>query len=394
MDQRDVDGNTDEVRVTRQHPDFVFTGPGTLAGRYMRTFWHPVYVGHELPSGRAVPIRILSEDFTLYRGQSGRPQILEFRCAHRANQLSTGWIEGDTIRCRYHGWRYDATGQCVEQPCEREQFCAEIQLRSYPTEEYLGFVFAYLGEGDPPPLPRYEAIEKQSFRVVEQDTRPCNFFNDIDNMLDEAHLHFTHRSRMEAGGVTEYPVNEFEETDFGVVRYGIRSHGTRVGYALMPNLLWVAAPRPDYENRWLDNFIWFVPIDDESHKLFVLNAGDFDEDETRRFHEMHARRAERLRDVPPYDAIGDRILAGEMTVEDAEATGHPKISRIQDHVTQIGQGRIADRRREHLTPLDGGLVLIRRIWERELTALAEGRPLTRWKIPDGIRTMTGLTQTS
>src|SRR6266508_3162130 len=135
------------------YTDLVHTGPGTLAGRYLRRFWQPVWRSEDLKSGEAVPIRIMSEDFTLYRGEGGPAHVLPFRCAHRGTQLSTGWVEGDTLRCFYHGWRYDGAGQCVEQPGEDASFTQKVKLRSSPAQEYLGLVFVYFGEGDPPPLP-------------------------------------------------------------------------------------------------------------------------------------------------------------------------------------------------------------------------------------------------
>src|SRR3954469_21554949 len=98
--------------------DFVHTGPGTLAGQYLRRFWQPVYRAQDLAPGRAAPIEIMSERLTLYRGEAGTAHLVDFRCAHRGTQLSVGWVEDDCIRCRYHGWMYDATGQCVEQPGE------------------------------------------------------------------------------------------------------------------------------------------------------------------------------------------------------------------------------------------------------------------------------------
>src|SRR2546430_9491158 len=139
--------------------DFVHVGPGTLAGEYMRQFWHPIMRVDDLPAGRAKPIRIMSEDLTLYRGEDGTPHCIAFRCAHRGTQLSTGWVEGDNLRCLYHGWEYDSSGQCIEQPAEPEPFCGKIRLRSYPAQEYLGLIFAYLGDGEAPPLPRRPAVE-------------------------------------------------------------------------------------------------------------------------------------------------------------------------------------------------------------------------------------------
>ncbi len=108
--------------------DCVHTGPGTLGGRYMRLFWQPVYRAEDLSPGRAIPIRIMSEDFTLYRGEKGTPHVVANRCAHRGTLLSTGWVEGDTIRCFYHGWRYDGSGQCVEQPGEDESFFGKVRI--------------------------------------------------------------------------------------------------------------------------------------------------------------------------------------------------------------------------------------------------------------------------
>ena len=79
------------------YQDLARTGPGTIAGRFMRLFWQPVLVSEGLAAGRTKPIRIMGEDFTLYRGESGTHHLLEFGCAHRGTQLSTGWVEGDGI---------------------------------------------------------------------------------------------------------------------------------------------------------------------------------------------------------------------------------------------------------------------------------------------------------
>jgi 5,5'-dehydrodivanillate O-demethylase len=91
--------------MATDYTDFAHVGPGTLAGRYLRRFWQPVYVAADLPPGWAKPLRILGEDFTLYRGEGGTAHVVAFRCAHRGTQLSTGWVEGDCLRCFYHGWK-------------------------------------------------------------------------------------------------------------------------------------------------------------------------------------------------------------------------------------------------------------------------------------------------
>ncbi len=152
------------------------TGPETLGGRYMRLFWHPVYRSEDLKAGWAKPIKIMSENFTLYRGEGGTAHVVAFQCAHRGLQLSVGWVEDDCIRCRYHGWKYDATGQCIEVPTEPESTAQTVRIRSYPTVEYLGFIFAYFGAGEPPPPPRFPDFEHGKVTWTESYTRPCNFF--------------------------------------------------------------------------------------------------------------------------------------------------------------------------------------------------------------------------
>src|ERR1700730_6733212 len=111
--------------------DFAHTRPGTLAGRYLRSFWQPIWRSKDLQVGRPRPLRVMSQDYTLYRGESGKVHMLDFRCAHRGTQLSTGWVEGDDIRCFYHGWKYDASGQCVEQPAENPSFPPKVRIGSY-----------------------------------------------------------------------------------------------------------------------------------------------------------------------------------------------------------------------------------------------------------------------
>src|SRR5689334_19071782 len=202
--------------------DFVHTNPGTAAGRFMRTFWQPVYVAAALEPGHAKPIRIMGEDFTLYRGMTGTPYLVDFRCAHRQTQLSVGWVEEDCIRCFYHGWKYDGSGQCVEMPAEDASFPPKVRIASYPTEEYLGLIFAYLGEGEAPPLPRLPDFEADGLLETTCYERPCNYFQNVENVVDEVHVAFVHReSGFTEGGLNwDLPVITAEETEYGLVEYG------------------------------------------------------------------------------------------------------------------------------------------------------------------------------
>ncbi|MBM2810861.1 MAG: Rieske 2Fe-2S protein [Chloroflexi bacterium] len=366
--------------------EFSRTGPGTLAGRYLRLFWHPVYIAKDLAAGRAVPIRIMSEDFTLYRGEGGKPHVVAFRCAHRGTQLSTGWVEGDELRCFYHGWKYDGDGQCVEQPAEPEPFCSRIKIKAYPTIEYLGFVFAYLGEGEPPEFPRYPDFEGDGIHEANRYFMCVSFFNALDN--DPVHVYFVHRAPRQDfrdwKGWT--PTIRAEENEWGRANYISRQDG-RVDCNLrgMPNLVIRKASGEGVgrsaESPRMDFLEWKVPIDDESHwnvhKVLVHLSGD----DARRWEER--READvAARDVDPTGLV-HQVLSGRLYMDqiDRERT---RMTTVQDMVSQAGQGVIADRSDEHLGRTDVGVVHWRKIWERELRALAEGRPLTQWARPDSM----------
>src|SRR6185436_19140681 len=156
---------------------FEQAGPGTPAGRYLRRFWQPVYHSADLKPGRPVPLRILGESFALYRGETGGVHLVEPRCPHRGTLLSSGRVEGEDLRCFYHGWKFDSTGQCIEQPAEESFFAKNVCIKSWPVREYLGFVFAYLGEGAPPELPQFPAFERfDGLLEVDSYLRECNYF--------------------------------------------------------------------------------------------------------------------------------------------------------------------------------------------------------------------------
>jgi 5,5'-dehydrodivanillate O-demethylase len=364
--------------------DMVHTGPGTLAGQYLRMFWQPIFRAQDLEAGRAVPVRILGESLTLYRAADGSPHTVDFRCAHRGTQLSVGRIEGDCIRCRYHGWKYDPTGQCIEQPGEDPSFAARVRIRAFPTQEYLGLVFVYLGEGAAPPMRRFPDMERPGvFEVDPPEVWPCNFFNRMDN--DPAHVPFTHRAtRLGMNQPERLAVRKVivEATDFGFSSGHGPQSGTQSLHFHMPNVtqLCVRVKTPGYERTgiWEDRLIFHVPVDDQTSVNFDTNlVVGLTGEEGDRFRET--RRSFQEGDPAPPLAMAEAILAGRKRVEDIDHDlSFYKQFWIEDYVTQVGQGVIADRSVEHLVSSDVGVILRRKLWERELKALAEGRPLTAW----------------
>ncbi len=364
--------------------DFAHTGPGTLAGRYLRRFWQPVYLGRKLPAGHARPLRILGQNFTLYRGESGEVHLLDPRCAHRGTQLSTGWVEGDCIRCFYHGWKYDGSGQCVEMPAEDPSFPPKVNIKSYPCEEYLGLIFAYLGGDAAPPLPRWPEFEGDKGLEASCVPRACNYFQNVENTMDEVHLNFVHRTVVPIATTAlnrDVPTITAEETDYGIALYGTRSDGVaRITYLLMPNcFLDEGAPVHGVKARQI-NVVWRVPVDDEYHHQFAWRFLDVTGEDAARYNAAWQER-ERIREAPPtIEELAEGVLAGRWRLADLDV--HPfKMIQVQDWVAMVGQGRIADRARERLGRSDRGIILLRQIFERELRALAAGQPLKRWQRP-------------
>jgi 5,5'-dehydrodivanillate O-demethylase oxygenase subunit len=360
------------------------TAPGTLAGRYMRRFWHPVWRSQDLAPGTALPVRIMGEDFTLYRGEGGTPHAVAQRCAHRRTLLSAGFVEGDCIRCLYHGWKYDADGQCVEQPAELgEAFVDKVRVRAYPTHEYLGLVFVYMGEGAPPPPPLFPEFDAPG-GIVNANcySRACNYYQNIENGVDEAHLPFTHRRTSFEQLNRDVPRIEAEERPWGLVAYGIRSDGTvREQHLMLPNMLSMSLPNLDpAETDWRIYVSWRVPVDDENHKTFIIERLALPPDAIDAYRARRDAQERELAALPPVEDVVGAILAGRMKLFDA--ADRPDFLSIQDHVAQIGQGAIEDRSAECLGRSDRAIVLLRKLWERDLRALQDGREPTKWIYPE------------
>lgn len=379
-------------RYTREDwTDFFRTGPTHLAGRFLRRFWHPIYRAQDLPRKRAVPLKIMDEQFTLYRGEDGTPHAVGFRCAHRATQLSTGWVEGDNLRCRFHGWMYDGSGQCVEQPSEPEPFCEKVRIRGYPTQEYLGYIFVYMGEGAPPPLARYLELEYTEgiLEPVKPKLAGSNYFRRVEQIVDEVHLLWAHRyEKLYSEHAT--PLIEAEETEYGVAQYGRRPNGlTKVTHYLMPYTMYVTnTPLLTDEFGPRERIMWKVPVDDDHYWNSGVMLLRLRGEAARRYLERRAEHEE-AGERANTPAMLQAILAGRLTLEEVE--DRSDISHLEDDVVLAGIGPVADGPHpEQLGRTDAGVILVRKIWERELRALSQGRPLKEWTHTGRLRVEEGI----
>jgi 5,5'-dehydrodivanillate O-demethylase len=385
---------------------FSQTAPGTLGGTYLRQFWHPIARSEDLPPGRARPVRLLSEDFTLYRGESGSVHLTVHRCPHRGTQLSVGYVEGEAIRCLYHGWKFGADGACLERPAEANSSGGGIKIQTYAVGEFLGLIYAYIGEGEAPPFPPYAGFSGEG--IIETDGQFCEFsyFQGWENDWDLFHAAWTHKTG-ELHGPTAGPgrhefyetmtiTSKYTETDFGVVRRlripnGIENASVLILPATVRLLIptFNEASRRGKGPQMRESYIIHTPVDDNTHITFLTQmipvAGEEAEEYRRVAEEVAAAR----RAAPSAEAVARDILAGHSTIQDHR--NHPFLVAIEDAVAQGGQGPIADRRQEKLGRSDAGVVALRRLMARELGALSEGKPTKSWSVmhepPPGLTSM-------
>lgn len=361
--------------------DFEHTGPGRPAGHLLRRHWQPVFVAEELAAGRAVPLKILHEELTLYRGEDGVAHVIAGRCAHRGVLLSVGIVEGDCVRCRYHGWQYDHTGQCVDQPAEPASFAAKVRVAAYPVEEYFGFIWVYLGDCPAPSLPRWPELEEHGrFHIVER--RRWNYFHDLENTVDDVHQYWVHASGVyhDEGTGGEIPKISAERTDFGLVQSSTFSNGTVRRLALlMPNALYFTSGAGML--RGFTSFLWNVPVDDENHMMFFLFiAAHLPPDVGAVVAEGVRDGREYLSQLDPVDDVVRAVLGGRTRWEDIE--DRPDRVLIEDGVVLLGQGVLPDRSQNRLGSSDAAIIMLRRLYASELAAIEAGRPPTKFPTPD------------
>ncbi|MFM9992850.1 MAG: Rieske 2Fe-2S domain-containing protein [Burkholderiaceae bacterium] len=361
------------------------TSKGTEMGRLLRRFWHPVALSKDLENGKTLPLRVLSEDLTLYRGEGGSVHLVDGFCKHRRTHLHTGSVEGETIRCIYHGWRYAANGQCVERPAENElEVPAICKIAGYPTFEYCGLFFAYMGEGKAPDfeLPRKDPYERKKAQIVVlKETWNTNWFQIAENQQDGVHISFLHRALRDgpfsAAVTSVVPRLEHDETESGIEQRATRAkNNVRIGNWTFPNNSHVVVPGLIPSDPWMDNGLWAVPHDDVSTMRFTIYVlrETTDEGAIRRFHDYFNEFGNPIYQCETYR---DELMLQRKGPDERDFLAG--LITAQDFIGIAGQGPIADRENEMLGQSDKGIMLLRRIFLRELDALRNGHPNKIWR---------------
>jgi phenylpropionate dioxygenase-like ring-hydroxylating dioxygenase large terminal subunit len=190
-------------------------GQGTPMGELLRRYWMPACLSSEIgeADGAPVRVRLLGERLVAFRDTTGQVGLVDEECPHRGASLFFGRNEECGLRCIYHGWKFDVTGQCVDQPSElQETFKNRIKVTAYPVHESGGIVWAYLGPqetmtpfrdfGTDSLSPEHVSVSKE---LVE-----CNWVQSLDGEMDTTHISNLHQYP----GIADLPDDETDRPGY------------------------------------------------------------------------------------------------------------------------------------------------------------------------------------
>ncbi|HET6190091.1 MAG TPA: Rieske 2Fe-2S domain-containing protein [Trebonia sp.] len=172
-------------------------GPGTPMGDLLRRYWIPACLSSEIaePDGAPARVRLLCEDLVAFRDTNGAVGLIEERCPHRGASLFYGRNEECGLRCTYHGWKFDVTGQCTDQRSELHPFAQRIRVKNYPVHESGGIVWTYMGPPETMTPFRDFGTEAllSSLAAVNKEQIFCNWVQSMDGDMDTAHISSLHQ---------------------------------------------------------------------------------------------------------------------------------------------------------------------------------------------------------
>src|SRR5436190_6344505 len=351
-------------QVPAPDPLLTRTDPGTPCGEYLRRFWQPVAFARDLGD---VPrrIRIMGEDLVVFRDRAGRVGLLQLHCTHRGTSLEFGIVQARGIRCCYHGWVFDVDGRILETPGEpadstlRQRLCQG----AYPTLEFCGLVFAYMGPPElKPAFAMYDSFDVPglTLRPAAHFMLPCNWLQIKDNSMDPVHTSFLHAISSgyqftEAFG--ELAELDWEETPYGMVYIATRRLGdlvwVRVADFMAPNVHQFTREIEDATREKPASrpvvIRWAVPIDD-----------------------THTWNMELAQVDPAWGMTPEQIASPGFGQSDDRPYGerqrHPA-----DYDAQSSQRAIAIHALEHLASTDRGVIMLRKIVREGIRSVAAGR---------------------
>jgi phenylpropionate dioxygenase-like ring-hydroxylating dioxygenase large terminal subunit len=197
---------------------------------FLKNCWYVAALDHELIDGKLLSRTLLEEHVLLYRGESGHVVALNDRCPHRGALLSRGRLEGDSVRCMYHGIKYDSSGKCVQIPGQ-DMIPPKLRVRGYPVVERKPFIWVWMGNAanaDPALIVDLPYLHDVNWKGIPAYLHyDANYLLIVDNLSDFSHLAFVHTKTL--GGSEEYAfvtkptVVERLERGFRVERWHVDS---------------------------------------------------------------------------------------------------------------------------------------------------------------------------
>jgi phenylpropionate dioxygenase-like ring-hydroxylating dioxygenase large terminal subunit len=353
--------------VPAEDAELSHVGPDTPCGEYLRRFWQPICFSDEL---KDLPhrVEILGEELVAFRDRSGTVGLLELHCPHRGASLEFGLICDRGIRCCYHGWLFGADGTILETPGEPTHSTLKERLYhgAYPTHEYGGIVFAYMGPPDlQPSLPVYDSLLRPGYRLVPgpKYSWPCNWLQTMENAMDPVHTAFLHTIVSGAQFTEEFgvmPELEFVETPVGMIYIGTRRVGqnlwARMVEAVLPNLQQVAPiwETGNQEHAFSGPMLsrWVVPQDDTNTMFIELR---------------HVSETEGV--TPAWWGDPTNMVPGGQLPADSYETGQRQPG---DYEAQVSQRPIAIHGLEHIGATDRGVMMFRNQTRRGIRAVQAG----------------------
>ena len=370
-------------------------GPGTPMGEVLRRYWIPVLLDWELPGPDCDPVRlkVLGERLVGFKDTSGRIGILADACPHRRVSLYFGRNEENGLRCVYHGWKYDVTGQCVDMPSEpaTSNFKDRVKAPAYPTVEAGNVIWAYFGPKDRvPPPPRFEwTTVPDTHRGVTKVLQESNWLQALEGGIDTSHASFLHNNDLSDKTLlrsrSTAPIVEVELTDYGYTYSSTRPLSAEEGnyvrtYHYVMPFHQIRGNQVGHSGGYYmpksSGHCW-VPIDDENTMVFnwTYTWGDEPLSEPAKAlrgsgNEMHA-------DIDPANGFRSRRNRDNDWMLDREMQRTQTFTGIvgvntQDRALQVTMGAIADRSLEKLGTTDRAIIAARKLLLQATATVADG----------------------
>ena len=349
-------GNENEI-LTR-------VGRSTPCGELLRRYWHAVAVAGELTAERPIKaVKVLGEELVLYRDKRGNYGLVGEHCPHRLASLAYGHVDEEGIRCPYHGWKFDRTGKCLEQPAEPpgSTFKDRIKHTAYRVEKLGGLLFAYLGPEPRPLLPRWDVLvwEQGKRWIVIDSLIDCNWLQPMENSVDPAHLYWLHGETAHLASQVEgyNERHEFIQFEYGILKRRITPGKdpsdpplTDQHPLLFPTILRHVAPYKK-DKGFRHNLQIRVPVDDTHTQVYRVNFVPSSTDRSP------------ANEDPPFEFCPLKSGPRQYNLNMVSA---------QDSMAWETQGTITDRTREHLGVSDEGVILLRKLLKEQIEVVQRG----------------------